>query len=145
MVALFGRYEYERELGRGATGRVFAAFDLAERARRALKVVDAGEGARLVWEFERLCRVDHPGVARVRELLRVENAVHAPFALSAGTLVLVEDAAAGVPLSQVQLPADQTERARFIVGVALRSAEALAAIHDAGLVHGDVKPDNLLI
>jgi serine/threonine-protein kinase PknK len=147
MVALFGRYEYRRELGRGASGRVFAVSDLAEAgAERAIKVVPPTEGARLTWEFERLCRIDHPRVARVRELLRVEAAVHAPFALPAGSLLLVEDLAPGAPLSRVDLEAsDPAQRARRVLRVALGAAEALAAIHDAGLVHGDIKPDNLLV
>jgi hypothetical protein len=99
MVALFGRYEYRRELGRGASGRVFAVCDLAQAGvERAIKVLAPGEAPRLVWEFERLSRVDHPRVARVRELLRVDAALHAPFALPAGSLVLVEDLAAGAPL-----------------------------------------------
>jgi serine/threonine-protein kinase PknK len=147
MVALFGRYEYRRELGRGASGRVFAVSDLAEAgAERAVKVVPPADGPRLTWEFESLCRVDHPRVARVRELLRVEAALHAPFGLPAGSLLLVEDLGAGAPLSRVPLEErEPAERALRVLRVALGAAEALAAIHDAGLVHGDIKPDNLLV
>jgi transcriptional regulator with GAF, ATPase, and Fis domain len=147
MVALFGRYEYRRELGRGATGRVFAVCDLAEAGvERAIKVVAPAEAPRLVWEFARLCRVEHPRVARVRELLRVEAVVHAPFGLPAGSLLLVEDLGAGSPLSRLGPPArEPAQQADFVLRVALGAAQALAAIHDAGLVHGDVKPDNLLV
>lgn len=146
MVALFGRYEYQRELGRGATGRVLAVRDLADAgAPRAIKVVSGALRPRLIWEFERLCRVDHPRVARVRELLRVEEPVHAPFGLSGDSLLLVEDLAQGVPLSRVELSLDERARLELLLRVALSTCEALSVIHDAGLVHGDVKPDNLLV
>jgi transcriptional regulator with GAF, ATPase, and Fis domain len=146
MVALFGRYEYERELGRGATGRVFAVRDLAEGgAPRAIKVVAAADAPLLVWEFQRLCRLDHPRIARVRELLRLDAPVHAPFRLSAPALLLVEDRAAGVPLAGLPVPDDLVARQTFALRVALSVAEGLRAIHRAGLVHGDVKPDNVLV
>jgi transcriptional regulator with GAF, ATPase, and Fis domain len=146
MVALFGRYEYERELGRGATGRVFAVRDLAEGgAARAIKVVGAAHASLLVWEFRRLCRLDHPRIARVRELLRIDAPVHAPFRLAAPALLLVEDRAAGAPLSTLSAPSDRRAREVFALRVALSAAEGLRAIHGAGLVHGDVKPDNLLV
>lgn len=146
MVALFGRYEYQRELGRGTTGRVLAVHDLAEEgAQRAIKVVSGALRPDLIWEFDRLCRVEHPGVARVRELLRLEQPVHAPFGLAAGSLLLVEDLAPGVPLSRVTVPLHQAARVQFALRIALSTLQGLSAIHDVGLVHGDVKPDNLLI
>jgi hypothetical protein len=146
-VALFGRYAYVAELGRGSTGRVFAAVDRTEAdAPRALKVVDESQAGRLLWEYGRLSRLEHPRVARVRELLRAESAVGAPFSLPARSLVLVEDRAPGVPLSLLSQRLEQSPRERLELVLALGSgiAEALAAVHDVGLVHGDVKPDNVL-
>ncbi len=149
-VTLFGRYEYVAELGRGTTGRVFSALDVADGGSpRALKVVPEGQAGRLVWEFSRLACVQHPRVARVRELLRIEAAAPAPFALAVGELVLVEDRVAGLPLQQA-LEANSVHAMRpgarlaFVLRAAVGVSEALTAIHDAGLVHGDVKPDNVL-
>ncbi|HEX6245831.1 MAG TPA: phosphotransferase, partial [Polyangiales bacterium] len=147
MVALFGRYEYLHELGRGSSGRVFAARDLADDgALRAIKVLSGPSASRLVWEFARLSRIEHDGVARVRELLRVEQPEHAPFRLSAPSLLLVEDLIEGQPLSRFgQTERSFVEREAFAIQVALDLASALAAVHAAGLVHGDIKPDNVMI
>ncbi|MDB4972864.1 MAG: Response regulator of zinc sigma-54-dependent two-component system [Myxococcaceae bacterium] len=150
MAALFGRYEYAGELGRGASGRVFAVLDHAAEseagaARRAIKVVPHEEAGRLVWEFARLCQIEHPRVARVRELLRLAEAAPAPFGLARGSLLLVEDFVDGAQLSSaIAQAADASARLTLAVRVSLGVAEALAALHDVGLVHGDLKPDNVL-
>src|SRR5690606_732223 len=114
-------------------------------APRAIKVVSAQDAQLLLWEFQRLCRLDHPRIARVRELLRIDAPVHAPFRLAAPALLLVEERAEGEPLSNVAPHEDLAARQVFALRVALSAAEGLHAVHRAGLVHGDVKPDNLLV
>jgi transcriptional regulator with GAF, ATPase, and Fis domain/serine/threonine protein kinase len=146
-VALFGRYEYLGELGRGSSGRVLAVLDRSEGgAARAFKVVAEEHEGRLLWEFARLSRIEHRRVARVRELLRVEARVPAPFSLAARSLLLVEDRAPGQPLSRLLEQSEVSHEGKLGVAlsVALGIAEGLAALHDAGLVHGDLKPDNVM-
>jgi serine/threonine-protein kinase PknK len=141
MATMFGRYEYAGELGHGASGRVFAVHDLAaDGVKRAIKVVLADAG-RLVWEFQRLCQVAHPRVARVRELVRLEQRAPAPFALARGSLLLVQDFIEGAPLSAA---IGGAERLMLAARVGVAVAEALVAVHEASLVHGDVKPDNVI-
>jgi serine/threonine-protein kinase PknK len=146
MATLFGRYEYAGELGRGASGRVFAVLDhAAEGVRRAIKVVPPAESARLIWEFSRLCQVDHERLCRVRELVRLAAPAAAPFGLARGTLLLVQDFVEGAPLSRAIAHAPHAEARRELAARAtVAVAQALVALHDSSLVHGDVKPDNVL-
>ena len=143
---LAGRYAHVRELGRGATGRVLLADDRAEGGRRAIKVVPAEHAERLRWEMSLLASVAHPNLARVFELVVVEAALGPPLRLAAGAAALVEEHVDGVSADEaVAARAREPERARFTVEVGLAATRALSALHAAGLVHGDVKPANLVV
>jgi serine/threonine protein kinase len=133
---LGGRYVVGEELGRGAVGKVFRAYDRATRTRVALKVVHpelVGRKSALL-RFGREVRhardVQHPNVCRVFELVASEGF----------TFFTMELAARG-PLrigpSRRRPMADCLADARAV-------AAGLAAIHRAGLVHRDLKPENLL-
>jgi len=146
---LAGRYAYVRELGRGASGRVLLVADeAAGGARRAVKVVAPADAARLAWECDALAAVAHPGLARVFELLRLDAPVGAPFGLEAGAALLVEEHVEGRPALEAleALRADDTaERVARVCAIGEAVTQALAAIHAAGFVHGDVKPANVLV
>jgi serine/threonine-protein kinase PknK len=143
-----GRYAFQRELGQGATGRVLLVHDLAEGAApRAIKIVPPEEGARLRWEFDLLAGIAHPNVAAVFELLRVAEAVPEPFRLRAGDVALVEQYVEGETADRMAdaLSADVAERLRLVVRCALALVRGLSAVHGAGMVHGDVKPSNMVV
>jgi len=145
---LAGRYAYRGELGRGATGRVLHVVDTRAKGTpdRALKVVEGGETvARLAGEFRRLSMVSHPGVARAHELLRLDAAVPAPFRIPAGAAVLVQSLAPGRPAQDTVRGRTGAARVAWILAVAEQVARGLRALHRVGLVHGDVKPDNVVV
>jgi transcriptional regulator with GAF, ATPase, and Fis domain/tRNA A-37 threonylcarbamoyl transferase component Bud32 len=147
MVALFGRFEYVGELGRGATARVIRAADLAHGGRaRALKIVPAQHASRLAWEMARIRQVSDARVATVHELLQVDAPLHAPFGLARGAWVLVQDLAPGKRVDV--LVRDFREEGgpwlEAVLRIGLGIAEGLNVIHASGLVHGDVKPANAL-
>ena len=148
-VKLAGRYAYVRELGRGAMGRVMLVADTAEGGvRRAAKVVPAAEAERLAWELEALARVSHPGLAKVFELLRLDAPLGGAFGLEAGAALLVEEHVAGKPANEALeglRGGDEALRAARVCAIGEAVAGALAALHAAGLVHGDVKPANVLV
>jgi transcriptional regulator with GAF, ATPase, and Fis domain len=143
---LGGRYRYVRELGQGSTSRVVVVEDTIAGGLGAAKVVPSEHNERLRWEFSRLASLSHPNLTAVRELLRLATHAPMPFGLRAGTLVLISELAPGLPSDAraLTLPT-MSERVQFARRVGAACARALWAIHSAGLVHGDVKPSNIIV
>jgi serine/threonine-protein kinase len=129
--AVAGRYLLLEELGRGGSGVVHRARDLRLRRFVAAKVVRGPGAAELV--REQAHRVDHPHV-----LAPLGWAAEDDVALIAMELVdggsLRDLLARAGPLPE-----------RVLAGLLRQLLDALAAVHAAGLVHGDVKPANLLL
>lgn len=133
-----GRYQLRRLLGAGAVGRVYEAFDTLLGATVALKLVAVGGGtgdserqayARFAREAEAAGRLRHPNIVALAD-------AHAGaglfvFELMAGG-TLAERLAAQGPLA----PAAARR-------LALDLLAALAAAHERGIVHRDVKPSNV--
>lgn len=133
-----GRYQLTGLLGAGGMGTVYRATDLAESRHVALKVLDAELLAhrtateRMQLEAEALTRVHHANVVHLYQSFQ-----------SGGRMVLVLELVAGGTLTQLMggsgLPA--AEVLYLLQGILL----GLQAIHEAGLVHRDIKPDNILL
>ncbi|HTO89689.1 MAG TPA: protein kinase, partial [Candidatus Sulfotelmatobacter sp.] len=130
-----GRFGLLKRLGKGGMGEVYLALDLSNGAEFALKRIsrraDAPPPATLQREFEALARVRHPVVVRVIELgFDFEGA---PF--------LLMEYVPGWPADEVLRPGDWSA----LYYVAARVAAGLEAIHAAGILHGDLKPSNVLV
>jgi hypothetical protein len=128
------RYALGRVLGCGGMGMVLLARDERTRESVAVKLLlrdgDPDASERFVREGELLCELEHPNIARVREAGRLDG--HAFLAmeyLPGGTLKA------------------RLARARLALDEALAIAEqvlgGLVACHARGVVHGDLKPDNV--
>ena len=143
--AVGDRYRIETVAGRGGMGRVFAARDTElgrpvaiklltlphpDRADEPLESRASRAGERLTAEARALATLDHPNLCRVVE---VAIDAHIPF--------LVMQWADGEPIDRVAERLTVKARVTLLLGV----IDAVAAIHDKGLIHGDLKPDNILV
>lgn len=129
---LAGRYELRHVVGRGGMGRVWAAHDVVSGRDVAVKTALPAQTEGLRREADLAGSVDHPGV------VDVHDAGH-----EGTTAYLVMDLLRGPDLAAVldEGPVPPAEAVRVAHGV----ADALAAVHEAGVVHGDVKPANVVL
>jgi serine/threonine protein kinase len=138
-LVLGGRFKLIRHLGGGGMSEVFLAEQVSLKRLVALKVLKRDLGAqprmkeRFRSEAQLLSTVDHPSVVRVIDF--ESNP-------SEGT-VLVLEFAEGETLEQALRPGP-FEPARG-VRVLFQLAEGLAAIHERGIVHRDIKPQNVVL
>src|SRR5437868_4586452 len=137
--ALGPQYRLERELGRGGMGAVFLATDATLDRRVAIKVVHPELSAhpsitrRFLAEARTIARLRHPNVV----------AVHTAGSTD-GLLYYVMDEVAGESLRQRlnrESRLDPALAGRIVADV----AAALEAASRAGIVHRDVKPENVLL
>jgi len=133
----FGELEIVAPLATGGMGGVYIARHVRSGERFALKVLDAQLAkhpdvvARLHGEHAIAQLASHPGLVRI----------HAAAYTSDNVPYLVMEYIDGDSLADV---ADVLE-VSSILTIGAQIAAALAALHDAGVVHCDVKPDNVLI
>ena len=136
-----GRYRIERVLGRGATGIVYAAEHQWTRRRVALKVLRAAfaQNERVVARFLREARVcaelSHRSLVAVLDMGQDEHD---------GLLFLAQELVEGETLRAL-LEARRTLSEAETLGIIEDIAAALDVVHGAGLVHRDVKPENIIV
>ena len=130
-----GRYAVRRRLGAGRLGIVYAAFDPKLQREVAVKVLRADEDGRqrdeLLQEAHTLARIVHPNVVTVHDV-----GVQGTHVFIAMELV------AGATLRQWL---GDPHHPREILEMFMQAARGLAAAHRSGVVHGDFKPDNVMV
>ncbi len=140
----FGPYRVIAQLGAGGMAVVYSAVHEVTGVVVALKVLPASWGtapelkARLNREAAILRRIEHPGVIRLLDIGAVADR------LGGGTYIAMEwlpDALDRVLCAQFPEPMGYPAALRIAATV----AEALGAVHAAGLIHRDLKPSNILL
>lgn len=128
----WGHLDLLEEIGRGTYGTVYRAWDTRLAREVALKLLVENEGGRSLEEARRLARVSHPTVVTVHGVDCID-----------GQVGLWMDLLTGRTLDDI-LAAQGPFSAREAIGIGVEICGAVAAIHTAGLVHRDIKAQNIM-
>jgi serine/threonine-protein kinase len=140
-VAVGGQYLIEHEIGRGGMAVVYRAVDLRLNRTVAIKVLppdlafNGDVRARFIREAQTAAQLSHPNIVPIYSVDEKEGGSLTYFVMS-----FVDGESLGVRLAREGAwPVDKTVRVLRDV------ADALAYAHARGVVHRDIKPDNILI
>ena len=133
-----GHYKVLARLGAGAMGEVYLAQDTQLGRKVALKLLPAEftkDGDR-VHRFEQEARaasaLNHPNIVTIHEIGQADNLHFIAIEFIDGQTLRQRMTGARMKLSEA-------------LDVAMQGASALAAAHEAGIVHRDVKPENIML
>src|SRR6516164_1974807 len=134
--ARFGRYEIVALIGRGGTGEVWTAHDTELDRAVAIKFLFARPGFgqladRLTKEARAASALNHPNIVTVYEVIQHQD-----------TPLIVMEMVNGEPLGSARGTPQPLEQ---VVQLVLQIAKALAAAHAHGIIHCDIKPENILV
>jgi Tol biopolymer transport system component len=140
--ALAGRYRVERELGTGGMATVYLAHDLRHNRKVALKVLREDltasvGGARFQREIAIAAQLQHPHILPLHESGEVE-------AEGTRLLFFVMPYVEGQSLRQ-RLERDGELPVQAAVKILIEIVDALSYAHGHGVVHRDIKPDNVML
>lgn len=131
-------YRVETQLGKGGMGVVYRARDTRLDRLVALKMITPGlvanpeRRSRLLLEARSAAAISHPAIAQVYDIDEVD-----------GNLFIAMEYVDGRTVSR--LIADGELDLLGAIEIALQVAEGLAKAHDAGILHRDIKSDNIMV
>jgi serine/threonine protein kinase len=133
----FGRYQIVRQLGRGAMGAVYLAYDTQLHRHVALKTPFLGNNPQVIGRFLREARtaaqLRSPYICPVYDAGEIGGVHYLSMAYIEGR-----------PLERV-LAEGQLSRPEEVAEITKKLARGLQKAHDAGIIHRDLKPENIMI
>jgi serine/threonine protein kinase len=129
------RFLIERRIGSGGFGVVYEAWDGRLERPVAVKAIDPGGAescGRVLREAQAAARLNHPGIVTLYEMGEEE-----------GSALLVTELVDGATLDQLSRDGALADREIGEIGADL--CEALDHAHSRGVVHRDIKPQNVLV
>ncbi len=136
--SMVGPYRVVSLIARGGMGDVYRATDVRLRRDVALKVLaqtktgDPQRVDRFMQEARVTASLDHPHVIRVYDVGRFDDRAYLVAELLEGETLRARIARGAMPVDEV-------------LRIGIEVTRGLAAAHDAGLVHRDLKPDNIFL
>lgn len=133
-----GRYEIRAQLGAGGMGEVYLAQDTRLERTVALKVLPAEVASvrqrmdRFVQEAKAASALNHPNILTIHEIEEAD-----------ATYFIATEFIDGVTLRKHM--ANTEMKLADVLDVAIQVTSALSAAHAAGIVHRDVKPENIML
>ncbi len=135
-----GRYQVEHELGRGAMGIVYRAFDPAIGRRIAIKTIRLDElgdeqaravlRERLMREAQSAGSLSHPNIVTIYDISEDENNAYIFMEYVEGATL--DSFSRGIPVND-------------LLAILEQASEALDYAHQRGIIHRDIKPGNLML
>ncbi len=136
--AKLGHYEILSPIGKGGMGEVFLAKDTKLERRVALKILppefaaDSDRMSRFVREAKSASALNHPNIITIHEIGE-----------AGGTHFIATEFIDGKTLNDYKKT--NPLNLKSVLEIAIQIASALDEAHSAGIVHRDVKPDNVMI
>jgi len=135
--ATVGRFVIGNRVGAGGMGQVYAAEDTTLKRRVAIKRMaprlrsDPDDLKRFLKEAQRASALNHPNIAAIYDVLENDGEVLLVMEYVEGTTLRRRFAE---PMTTEQFP-----------DIAMQCADGLRAAHDQRILHGDIKPENIMV
>ena len=132
------QYQFTEKLGSGGMGEVYKARDTRLNRLVAIKVLPDGMSSdpdhrrRFVHEARAVSALNHPNIITIYDIVEDGDAQYMVVEYIPGKSLFEIIPEGGLPAQQV-------------VGYATQIADALRAAHSAGIIHRDIKPDNVMV
>jgi hypothetical protein len=126
------RFRVLERVGSGGMGVVYRAFDERLQRQVAVKEIAGTDARRILREAQAAARLNHPGIVTLYELGSEE-----------GRALLVSELVDGATLAELAECGDLSDRE--VAGFGADVCDALAHAHARGVIHRDVKPQNVIV